>query len=394
MRRALGVVVVVALIGVLCPRIALGFAPAPASAISGDFPAQIFSRAFGERSLHADFGTVAAGSLLDESFFSRFALRVATEPEGAGEALVSASPAALPLLSLNLFAPMSSGQKPWTIAVRDDDYRAPAIATPLTLSSAGPSEPVIGTYQGAGPQSAAPPSAFHFDLTSSTALSPRLVTFSPVMNPQQAFTAGASGPDASTTLPQAQAGVAVPMRVGRVHLQTHVEGAQAQQTQLALHDNAVKAGATFDTRVGSRKLDVDLSSGFEHMTVNDPVSSASGFDGTSNYQLSNVSLPVLVPAYADVSKRTLSAGVGMPVSRNLLLQVQYDSQHLQGGYGAPGLSNLDATNNVYGGKVTLQIPHSASAISLSAKQYRYQDNLVPSNAFTQTSADVNFTVKF
>jgi len=77
----------------------------------------------------------------------------------------------------------------------------------------------------------------------------------------------------------------------------------------------------------------------------------------------------------------------------LTLNVQAATEHLQGGFGAPGLANLDATNNVYGGKVTFQLPHSASSISLSAKQYRYQDNLTP-NAYTQTNANLNFTVKF
>lgn len=395
MRRASGVVMVSALAAVLCPLFAFASFTTPQSGPSPDqFRAQIFSRAFGERSLQSDFGEAIPDAVTASSFFGKFALRVANVPAGSGVALVSVPDVSLPLLSSRLFAPASTAQLPATISVRDDDYRVPVVATPEAVSAAVNPTPFVGTYQGAGAPTTTPPSAFHFDLTSSTSVEPRLVTFSPVMDPQQGFTAGASGPDASTTLPQAQAGVAVPVRVGHVHLQTHVEGAQAQQSQPSLHDDALNAGATFDTRVGSHKLNVDVSSGFEHMTVNDPISASSGFDGTSNYQLSNVNIPVLVPAYADVSKHTLSAGVGVPVSRNLSVAVQYGTQHLLGGYGAPGLTNLDARNDIYGGAVTFRIPRTTGAISLSAKQYRYQDNLTPANAFIQTSADVNFTVKF
>ena len=48
----------------------------------------------------------------------------------------------------------------------------------------------------------------------------------------------------------------------------------------------------------------------------------------------------------------------------------------------------------YGGKLTFAIPHSSSSLSISACQYRYQDNIAPANTFHQTREDVNFTVKF
>ena len=64
-----------------------------------------------------------------------------------------------------------------------------------------------------------------------------------------------------------------------------------------------------------------------------------------------------------------------------------------GGY-APGVTGLDANNTIYGAQLTYNLPKSASAISFSASQYHFQDNLVPANALTQTSANVNFTIKF
>ncbi len=385
MRRWLGVVAIVALVAVLYPRIAFAeYQPQLFAASPADFRSQLFKRVFDEATA-AD----AYSSELAESFFRSYAFRVAAIPVGTGTASIAASDdASLPALSSNLFQPVSNSR---VARIGASAYHFPTIAAPQAMISAEPS-PVVGLYQDTSPQPTTAPASFRFDLTNTTDYTTRLVTFSPLMNPQDAFTAGSSGPDASTTLPQAQAGVAVPVRVGRVRVQPHMEGAQADVPSLALHDNAVNTGATFNTRVGPQKLNVDLSSGFEHLTI-DPQVNSSSFDITSNWQLAQGNLPVLIPAYADVSKRTISAGVGVPVTRNLTLNVQAETQHLQGGYGTPGLSNLDARNNVYGGQVTFQLPHSASAISLSAKQFHYQDNLTP-NAYTQTSAGVDFTVKF
>ena len=103
---------------------------------------------------------------------------------------------------------------------------------------------------------------------------------------------------------------------------------------------------------------------------------------------------MFVPAYADVSAHTLSTGVTVPVTRSLTANLQFDTQHLLGTYGQPGMSNLDANNTIYGAQLTYKIPRWSSAISFSASQYHFQDNLVPSNALTQTNANVNFTIKF
>ena len=390
MRRWLGVVMASALVAVLCPRLAFAaFTPAPANGDS-DLRTQIYQRVFGESAERET--SFIADDRLSESFFRDYALRIGALPAGRGVAQISIPQWSLPLLSVNLFQPQTPAL---VTGVRASDYRVPAIATPFAEPSYDPgAAPVIGLYQDAQPQPTTGPASFRFDMSRAADPANNLVTFSPTLDPQEAFSAGSTEPDASTTLPQTQAGVTVPVRVGHVHVQPHVEGAQADVPSLALHDNAVNTGATFNTRVGSQKFDIDVSSGFEHLTVNDPTTlNSSSFDSTSNVQVGAAgNLPVLVPAYADVSKHTLAAGVGVPVARNVTVAVQAETQHLQGGYGSPGLTNLDARNNVYGGKVTFQLPHAAS-VSLSAKQYRYQDNLTPTT-FTQTSANVNFTVKF
>ena len=393
MRRWLGVVTVSAFVVMLYPRVAFAAFEAPLSnPTPDDFRAQIFHRAFSEASdRDAAFTTDARSG---ESFFREYALRVSAIPSGAGTAQITIPRGALPRFSVSLF--QTTARPGSVVPINAADFSAPTIAAPdpaadPPASNAG--APVIGLYRDAAPTPTTEPASFRFDLTDSRENASRLLTLSPTLNPEEGFAADATAPNAATTLPQAQAGVAVPLRVGHLRVQPHVEGAQADVPSLALHDNAVNTGATFNTRVGPQKFDIDVSSGFEHLTVNEPTVNSSSFDPTANVQMSDGNLPVLIPAYADVSKRTVAAGVGVPVTRNVTVNVQAETQHLMGGYGAPGLgSNLDAQNTVYGGKVTFQLPHAAS-VSLSAKQYRYQDNLTPA-AFTQTSANLNFTVKF
>jgi hypothetical protein len=263
-------------------------------------------------------------------------------------------------------------------------------------------EPLVGSYL--------PPVEETQIATAPSPLEPRIaiapgnayagsgVTFTPILSPVAGFESSASGPDANAFAPNQVSAVSLPvaMRLGHMRVQTRFEGAQAQDPALSLNDQSSGLGANFDVRAGRRNVNVDVDSSFEHLTRNDETAFASSnFDGTSTLQVpQGDQLPVLVPAFADVSKHTVTTGVAVPVARRLTFGLQYDAQHLQGGYGVPGLSNLDAQSNTYGANLTLALPHTASAITLSAKQYRYQDNLVPTNTFTSARADLNFTVKF
>jgi len=391
MRRWIGVASVAALVAVLSPRVISAALIPTISVPAFDLRSQVVMQVFGETSdAHADF----AGTLEQpgsESMLREYALRIDHPVTSSGFAVVDIpqqSIAQAPIsaaesaMSLSVSAPVPSGFS---------SSNVPIPAVTVNRSIATPS-PLTAFYSGAAPETAQNPQGVNFDLTvgSQGGESP-LVTFSPAMSPQN-FTAGESGPDA-LTLPQTQATVKVPVHVGKVRIETRFEGAQAQQPQLSLLDQAYGAGANFNVQAGKAKVNVDLDSRYEHLTINDSSLSSSSFDPTSSMQLSN-DVPLLVPAYADVSKRTLSAGVAVPVTHSLTFGLQYDTQHLLGGYGSPGISNLDARNDIYGGKLTFALPHTSSAISLTAKQYRYQDNNVPSNAFTQTTAGVDFTVKF
>lgn len=379
MRRAVSVLSIGALVG------ALWSAVVPASAYpSLDSPAvslsaELFNRCFSEPNTSS------------ESPLGAFAFNVPSTIVIAGEPLLT-----MPAISLSHLASMIATVPPPVRDVATPAYVAPLVratgSQTLTLTAPQISSPApaIGYYQDAAPAPTVAPAAFRFDLPSRDGANS--LSFSPVLTPTTGFTASTIGADSQPSKPQIAANASVPLRLGHVHLETHADAGQSRSDALAFNDTAVGGGATFNARVGPQKLGVDISSHYEHLTVNQPLFNGASFDGISNVELEN-NLPVFVPAYADIAKNTLSAGLAVPVSRRLTASVQVDSQHLFGGYGVPGVTNLDANNMIYGARLTYQL-RGTSAISLSAKQYHYQDNLIPLNAFNQTSANLNFTVKF
>jgi len=182
------------------------------------------------------------------------------------------------------------------------------------------------------------------------------------------------------------------LRVGPVRVEGQVQGDSAQAPQIALHDNAYGAGADIAVRAGRRNVDVGLSSSYEQLTRNDTNFAPSA-------PLSALSLPgddtsLVIPNFGNLSRLSLNAGVAVPLINGLTLKLNYDTARLLGSYGLPGLTNLDAIDNAYGGGLTFALPHSSSTLSLSAYQFRYQDNILPANSLTQTRENLNFTVKF
>jgi hypothetical protein len=185
----------------------------------------------------------------------------------------------------------------------------------------------------------------------------------------------------------------VSLHVGRMQFQGHVEGADAQAPRIALQDSAYGAGANFAVRAGERQVDVDVSSTYEHLMRDDTTAvSTVGVAGGS--MLLGGDTVSAIPNYADVSKLGLGATVAVPVTRQLTFKLNYSAQRYLGAYGIPGLANLDASDNSLGGGLTFAIPRWSSAVSVSASQYRYQDNIAPANTFSDVRENVNFTVKF
>jgi len=143
---------------------------------------------------------------------------------------------------------------------------------------------------------------------------------------------------------------------------------------------ALKVGSEYE-RVSSQSSAALQAqrAGFGNATIDD----VPGYDGAR-----------IAGTYNDVTARGVNAGVAVPVGR-FTLGMQYGTQRYTGALATTDFTpNFDTSKYSYVGDVTFALPHSSSAIVFSARQYRYQDNLVPSNTTYQTRADVNFTVKF
>ncbi len=186
------------------------------------------------------------------------------------------------------------------------------------------------------------------------------------------------------------------VNVGGVQFQGHVQDNSSETPALSVQDTSGNAGADFQVRAGRRDIGLNLTTQYEHLFRNDSssFSSASALGSTSSWQLPNADAPLVIPNYADLNQLSVGAGVAVPVVRGLTLNLNYGVQHLYGGYGLPGLVNLDAINNTYGGKLTFNVPDASKTLSISAYQDRFTDSLLPLNGSTQTREDVNFTVKF
>ena len=381
MRRAVSVLSIGALVGTLwsaaVPASAFESLSVPAISLSSE----LFNRCFSEP------------NTTSESPLGAFAFNVPPT------FVIAAQPAQLkmPILSLSHLAsmittvpvPTAPGMAaPVSVApvVRPSDEQTASLFQTPQLSSPAP---VIGYYQDAAPKPTVAPASLRFDLPNREDGS---LTFGTALTSATGFSAPEIGAGGESSVPRTKADVSLPVRLGHVHLETHADAGQARSDSIAYKDVGYGGGAMFDARIGKQKLGLDLSGHTEHLTVNQPVFDAASLDGQSNFELSN-NVPVFVPAYADINKQTLSAGVAVPVSRRLTASVQVDAQHLIGGYGVPGTTNLDANNMMYGARLTYQLK-GTSAISLSANQFHFQDNLIPLNAFNQTSANLNFTVKF
>lgn len=353
MRRRMSALLAGVLVGVLWFSAASAdpiFAPHPV-----DLSAKLFARCFGESQ---NANVVASFSDIAEHFtpvVSDVTPHVVHVPEPLD--LVLPNPrVSLADPSFAVPTPRAAAQSAPTPSIAE-------LAARLTV-------PSVGYYESASPIPTDAPATQRFDLAGFVA--------SPVQ----------------TEVSGTRASVKVPIQVGHLSFAPHAEAQATSAPQPALGDATLGAGTTFNIRAGKRSLGLDVSSELEHTTLAAPEYSATGNAAPLQSDLAGGNLPVFVPAYADVSTKTLSTGVSVPVTRALTASVQYDTQHLLGTYGLPGASNLDENNTIYGAQLTFQLPKSASAISLAMRQYRYQDNLLPVNALMTTNANVNFTIKF
>ena len=226
---------------------------------------------------------------------------------------------------------------------------------------------------------------------------------------------------------QSPAALALPVRVGSLRFEGHFADAEAGAEPSAFaafescgtaeptsvctrtgydsadpRPTALDAGASFNVRAGARRVNVDVSGSVAHLgrpkmeavTYVPWAPDTETADALTKAAVLNGESPMYYPNLADVTRRQIDASVDVPITRLVSVGLQYNAQHYVGSYGQSLLPNVDARKDSYLGNITYQMPHSNSAITFSARQFRYQDNFVPALNLTQTREDVNFTVKF
>src|SRR5579883_687694 len=282
---------------------------------------------------------------------------------------------------------------------RETAYTAPAVAPSLPAPELGaPSDVALAAAAQAQPSVAQLPAADP-------------PTFAPVrFGTYSGYT---------PSLQSMQANVSVPMRVGNLHFNGLMSGGQEQastpdafgalQRCGTTDENAAcpylqnassqnfAVGTDFNVRAGNDALNLQLSSSVSHLSTGQsaifpyvPIDPDAGL--TSGLDAANASI-LQYAGVTDMVKHGVDARLAVPVNSRITVGLQYDRAHYQGDYGNSLLPGVDAYKDTYLGNVTYQLPNTSSLLTLSARQYRYQDSLSNFN-LTQTRADLNFTVKF
>ncbi len=381
MRRAVGVVLVTALGIALSHPVA---SADPLAVPSYDFRSAVLMQLFGETTDPAASVNAAYGDRASESPLRALALQI---PQTQSEGSITVDLAAAPTFVGNTGGTGVS-----------DDYvdlaqsvRARVLHTNVLYSAPAAPRPDAGDGTEGAP-STFPVAAYQpVEEAPDVTLQSGEVSFVPIVPPASQVLAKSN---ASTVAGAAGTSNTVPadLRVGPVRVEGQVQGNSAQAPQLSLRDDSYNAGADIAVRAGRRNLDVGLSSSYEQLTRNDSTFEPAAPSASLSMPGADASL--VIPNYGNLSRLSIGAGVAVPLINGLTLNLNYDTARLLGSYGLPGLTNLDAIDNAYGGGLTFALPHTASTLSLSAYQYRYQDNILPANSLSQTRENLNFTVKF
>ncbi len=225
------------------------------------------------------------------------------------------------------------------------------------------------------------------------------------------------------TLQSVAAALTVPIRIGALHFSGQLTGAGMQ----SLHPDAFHilqvcgttdqaapcpyvsdaraqsliATTNFTLRTGNERLHIQLSGGVERIGFQQdaafpyvPANPDPVFGGQHSGSFDPQAPLLYYPGLTSLVKQSVGAKLAVPVTPRVTVGLQYEQQHYEGQYGALLFPGLDARKDTYLGNVTYQLPSGSSAITLSARQYRYQDSYAPDYNLQQTRADLNFTVKF
>ena len=179
----------------------------------------------------------------------------------------------------------------------------------------------------------------------------------------------------------------------------------ASGTKLKL--DKFEGGVQFGVPVFGQQAALNLSASLEHLNRNDKTAYAyvpfntgtQGADAAAtaadNAYLAGGATPVLFfPNYIDTYHTTYAAGATLPVTKDVVFGIVYNTQKYHGSYGTTLGQNISERKDVYSATVTYNIPKTTSSVSALFRNQKYTDNVIPSYNFNQNREDLNFTVRF
>ncbi len=325
MRRVVGILASVAFATMLCCAVARATS-ALLDTAAPDIGAQLMLRLFGETSDATAAFAAAAGDRTSESPLRDLALQIPSPDTNPAyvTGITTASPA----------RDFSRTAAPTNVSDLEHAFDAGLLHGDAGLAPPAPDGDAVTLA----------PSAL---LTA---------TYQPVAAPKISPAPGTLAFDTPAKAVQTPAFAPVSAHVGGVQFEGNVAGGSSENSALSLHDSTGGAGANFQVRAGKRDINLNLDTQYERLERNDSSALSSGLSSASAWQLPGSDAPLAVPNYADLNRLSVGAGLAVPVLRGLTLNLNYGVQHLYGGYGLPGLVNLDTVNNFVRRKTDLRFP--------------------------------------
>ncbi len=178
--------------------------------------------------------------------------------------------------------------------------------------------------------------------------------------------------------------------------------------------NKYEAGAGFAVPIFSKKVAFNLTGTFDQLSRNDKTGyqyypfnpTTQSFDGSAVGTAAAIltaagggtygsgSRVSFFPNYVNVKHYTGAVNAAIPVTTNVVLALDYNSQRFGGTYGTTLGQSLDQRKDQYQASMTYSVPNTTSQIVLVERESKYVDNVLSSYNFLQVRTDLNFVVRF
>lgn len=183
--------------------------------------------------------------------------------------------------------------------------------------------------------------------------------------------------------------VTTPVHLGNVRFETAFGAMQHCGTadEGAACAQNLSAGTAFNVHAAGRNLNVRVESGVGELSnQNAGVFPYVPVDPDAQAGLT-------YPNVSNIFSQNVSAQLAIPVSPRMTVGLQFDRTHYQGNGALSDTTDFSGMRDTYLGNLTYQFKGS-SALTLSARQYHYQDLVLPDLKSSQMRADLQYTVKF